>query len=55
METTLLWKHQYAPREAAIRSTLSNEDRASWDLFSTTRKIIIIDQLEASGFFGGGE
>jgi len=46
-----LWKYQYKPREDFIKKNLGSEALKKWNKQSLIKKIIVIDRLEAKGFF----
>ena len=48
-----LWALQYAPRERALRKALTKDALERWNGLSVTRKITVIDRLQAQGLFGG--
>ena len=48
-----LWVIQYAPRERALKKQLNKEALKKWNKLSITRKIIVIDRMQAKGYFWG--
>ncbi|MCK5019067.1 MAG: hypothetical protein KAS32_18550 [Candidatus Peribacteraceae bacterium] len=50
--TNVLWKFQYAPRERAIKKSLSKNALKKWNKQTRIQKIIVIDRLKAKGLIG---